>query len=206
MPIRIWTKPFMAKLILTVSWMDLKISNRCHFFPCYRLRMCLCQIQFLSVFCCIMDHLPTLRLECQLRVISHGSVAWLTSFGVQCDYDLLPIGWLHLGMREHGSLSHLLIWRSVGDTDVAINFLEMATCLSSPGVVAEFSDLISQEQRVWRHMSRSWRYKRPSFEVHTFDSFHWRSQSLRLLETQHTGIRLSQWEKQLTNRNNDLLS
>lgn len=29
---------------------------------------------------------------------------------------------------------------------MAINFLEMVTCLSSPGVVAEFSDLISQEQ------------------------------------------------------------
>lgn len=49
-------------------------------------------------------------------------------------------------MREHRSLSHLLIRRSVGDTDVAINFLEMVTCLSSPGIVAGFSDRISQEQ------------------------------------------------------------
>lgn len=100
----------------------------------------------LSVFCCIREHLPTLWLGCQLRIVFHGSVACLTSFGVPCDYDLPPVGWPHLGMREHRSLSHLLIRCSVGDTDVAINFLEMVTCLSSPGIVAGFSDLISQEQ------------------------------------------------------------
>lgn len=29
---------------------------------------------------------------------------------------------------------------------MAINFLEMLTCVSSPSIVAEFSDLMSQEQ------------------------------------------------------------
>lgn len=66
MPICIWTKSFMTKLVLTISWMDLKVSNRSHFPTCYHLRSSFHQIQF-SKCVFLYNGPPSNWLGCQLN-------------------------------------------------------------------------------------------------------------------------------------------